>query len=190
MNNRREFFQLGMAAISLPFMSCGCSRLTANPNPLYTSIYDIRYPDSIVFAQESQRLGSRIDGIRDDIMPVLDGGLRERWQKEAVIIAGLTRFPAFYYFDRLASATGHRVLYHAEHVYHADGHVAHKLTAPAWALGEARHALLVGEHWGRSVAHVMRLFSSVDTQLVSVTVETGAPNPSSGIGHLESWLIG
>ena len=123
-------------------------------------------------------------------MPVLDGGLSKCWQKEAIRFAGVTRFAAFYYFERLANTRGHCVLYHGEHVYDAYGRVTHKLKGPALALGAAKNALLAGEHWGPSIAHVIRLISNVDTRIESVSVETKAPSTGSHIGHLESWIIG
>ncbi len=187
MSSRREFFQLAIAAVSVPFVYAGLRRPS---DRRFTSVYDIRHPDSIVFGQESRRLGSRIHGIRDDIVPVLDGGLCQRWQREAVVVAGLTRFAAFYHLERLANANNRRVWYHAEHLYHADGYMEHKLTGPVWALQAASHTLGSGEHWARSIANIMTRIDAVPTQLGTVTVETHAANKGSGIGHLESWLIG
>ena len=190
MVNRREFLQTGLAGMSAPFVACSQFGVTGDPYPFYTSVYDVRYDHSVLFAMESQRLGGRIDGIEDDIMPVLDGGLSNCWQKEAICFAGVTRFAAFYYFERLASNCGHCVLYHGEHVYDAYGHVKHTLTGPALALGAAQNALLAGEQWGHSIAHVIRLISSVDSRIESISVATKAPNTGSNIGHLESWIIG
>jgi hypothetical protein len=185
--SRREFFQLAMAAASVPFVYSGP---TKNSNRLITSVYDVRYPDSIVFGQESQRLGSTINGIQDDVVPVLDAGLSQLLQRDTVLVAGLTRFAAFYHLERLANANNGRVLYHAEHLYHGNGHMEHKLTAPVWALKDARYTLLAGEHWACSIANIVTGIDGGHTQLATVTVETRALNASSGIGHLESWVIG
>lgn len=187
MSNRREFFKFAMAAASVPLAYAGLRR---NSDRLFTSVYDVRYPDSIVFGQESQRLGSAINGIQDNIIPVLDAGLSQLLQRDTVIVAGLTRFAAFYHLERLANANNGRVLYHAEHLYHGNGHIEHKLSAPVWALEDARYTLLAGEHWARSIANIVTGIDGGHTQLATVTVETRALNASSGIGHLESWVIG
>jgi hypothetical protein len=189
MPTRREFLQAGTAAAALPFLPLASALPTARAGSLPISICDIRYPDSIVFAHQSRRLGCVVTGITDDIVTVIDGGIRERWRQESVMIAGLTRFPAFHCFERLAEDCGRSVLYHADHIYHDNGIVEHKLTAPASLLGRLRDALAAGDHWACSIADCMSRIDRVDTRLEAIAVKTITANHSPAAGHLESWLI-
>jgi len=189
MPNRRDFLRLGTAAAALPFVPLAPVVPIARAESPLISFCDFRYPDGLVFAHQSRRLGCSVNGITDDIVPVIDWGLSERWQQGGLMIAGLTRFPAFCCFDRLARDCGRSVLYHADHIYHDNGVVEHKLTAPPPILRSLQAALAAGDHWARSIADCMSRIDRVDTRLEAITVKTTTPYHKSAVGHLESWLI-
>jgi len=108
MASRREFLQIGVAALALPISartgvkrSAGAIAGESAPAPLYKVIYDERHASSRAFAREVGRLGAPIYAIKGDITELWFHDLDARWTKEPVAIAGLTEHGPLFCLERL-----------------------------------------------------------------------------------------
>ena len=89
MASRREFLQIGVAALAIPIsaragLKPAKSGLTGEsaPTPLYKVIFDERFPASRAFAIEVKKLGAPTYGIKGDITDLWFNDLDARWKKE------------------------------------------------------------------------------------------------------------
>ena len=89
MASRREFLQIGVAALALPISARAglapaiSSRANESaPTPLYKVIFDERFASSRAFAGEGKRLGASIYGIKGDITDLWFNDLDARWKKK------------------------------------------------------------------------------------------------------------
>jgi hypothetical protein len=149
MKSRREFLQMGVAALSLPIAAGKGVAATpsAKPNqtapsgpapvPVYKIIFDTRFADSVSFAEEAGRLGATIHGIRGDMTDLWYYDLDARWKKSPVAIAGLTGHGPIFCLEQLAWNHRMRVVFRTEHRYLPDGRVEHSLTGPESLLKDA-----------------------------------------------------
>jgi hypothetical protein len=138
MKSRREFLQMGVAALSLP-IAAGTkaaaspsvpSKQATAPVQLYKVVFDTRFSDSVSFAEEAGRLGATIHGIRGDMTDLWYYDLDARWKKSPVAIAGLTAHGPLFCLEQLAWNHRMRVVFRAEHKYLPDGRVEHSITGP------------------------------------------------------------
>ena len=96
MASRREFLQIGVAALALPISVRGISPaiegLAGEPArvPLYKAVFDERFPASRKFAEEAKSLGVATQGMKGDITDFWFNDLYFRWKQGPAAIAGLT----------------------------------------------------------------------------------------------------
>ncbi len=127
MASRREFLQIGVAALALPISARGVSPaiagLAGEPArvPLYKVVFDKRFPASRKFADEAKSLGVSIHGMKGDITALWFHDLYARWKQGPAAIAGLTAHGPIFCLERLAWDQRMRVVFRADHRYREVG---------------------------------------------------------------------
>jgi hypothetical protein len=191
MANRREFLQAGIAASVLPMAaSAGEAAPLAPPRALtfYKVVFDERFPASVAFAREMERLGAPIHGITGDMTDLWFHDLFHRWSKGPAAIAGMTAHGPLFCLERLAWDQGMRVVYRADHNWLAEGSLEHALRGPAEMLRRAKEIDSLGADWGGWAANVLATYSEGDagsfhSAIASTVVQPEADEP------LISWII-
>jgi len=197
MASRREFLQVGIAALTLP-ISARASLSPAGsvpatepaPTPLYKVIFDERFPASVEFADEAKRLGASVHGIKGDITDVWFDDLYHRWKKGPAAIAGLTAHGPIFCLERLAWDQRMRVVFRAEHKRLSNGGIEHALTGPENMVGRAANLRVDGSGWGaRMAALVMHCPAGCSTPSKATIVAPSVQSAGDGPDLLISWVI-
>jgi hypothetical protein len=196
MASRREFLQIGVAALALPISartgvkrSAGAIAGESAPAPLYKVIYDERHASSRAFAREVGRLGAPIYAIKGDITELWFHDLDARWTKEPVAIAGLTEHGPLFCLERLSWDHGMRVVYRADHTYRPDGYMEHELSGSERMLREAVDLSSSGPDWSTRAAALLMRCPASRAQASKLTVVTPATPQTGDPEHLVSWVI-
>jgi hypothetical protein len=196
MASRREFLQVGVAALALPISACAASKPSASalagesaPAKLYKVIYDERHASSRAFAAEVARLGAPVHAIKGDITDLWFRDLDARWKKQPVAIAGLTEHGALFCLERLSWDHGMRVVYRADHTYRADGYMEHEFSGSERMLREAVDLSSSGPDWSARVASLLTRCPAARAQASKLTVVTPAARQAGDPEHLVSWVI-
>ncbi len=195
MASRREFLQIGVAALALPISTRGVlapalAGLETEPStPLYKVIYDERFPASRAFAEESTRFGAEIHAIKGDITDFWYHDLYYRWKESPVAIAGLTAHGPIFCMERLAWDNRMRVVFRADHRYREDGSIEHALSGPANMLRQAAELRDADSDWTTGVANLVTHvpLSRAQTSQTNIVAST-AKHPDDP-EHLISWVI-
>ncbi len=196
MASRREFLQIGVAALALPISArAGLKPAVAAaagefaPAQLYKVIFDERHASSRAFASEVKRLGAPVRAIKGDITDLWFNDLDARWKKEPVAIAGLTEHGPLFCLERLAWDHGMRVVYRADHTYRADGYMEHEFSGSERMLREAVDLSSSGPDWSSRVASLLTRCPASRAQVSKLTVVTPTVREASDPEHLVSWVI-
>ncbi len=196
MASRREFLQIGVAALALPISArAGLAPAIlgqaneSTPTPLYKVIFDERFTSSRAFAGEVKRLGASVYGIKGDITDLWFNDLDARWKKEPIGIAGLTEHGPLFCLERLAWDHGMRVVYRADHTYRADGYMEHELSGSERMLREAVNMSASGPDWSSRTASLLTRCPASKAQASKTTVVTPAAKQADDPEHLVSWVI-
>ncbi|HXA76126.1 MAG TPA: hypothetical protein VNV41_03250 [Candidatus Acidoferrales bacterium] len=196
MASRREFLQIGVAALALPISArAGLAPAIlgqaneSTPTPLYKVIFDERFASSRAFADEVKRLGGSVYGIKGDITDLWFTDLDARWKREPVGIAGLTEHGPLFCLERLAWDHGMRVVYRADHTYRADGYMEHELSGSERMLREAVNISSSGPDWGNRTASLLTRCPASKAQASKMTVVTPTLQQADDPEHLVSWVI-
>jgi hypothetical protein len=196
MASRREFLQVGVAALALPISARAASKPSAAaqagesaPAKLYKVIYDERHASSRAFAAEVARLGAPVHAIKGDITDLWFRDLDARWKKQPVAIAGLTEHGALFCLERLSWDHGMRVIYRADHTYRADGYMEHEFSGSERMLREAVDLSSSGPDWSARVASLLTRCPAARAQASKLTVVTPAARQAGDPEHLVSWVI-
>jgi hypothetical protein len=195
MASRREFLQVGVAALALPISARAASKASAGalagsaPAKLYKVIYDERHASSRAFAAEVSRLGAPVHAIKGDITDLWFRDLDARWKKQPAAIAGLTEHGALFCLERLSWDHGMRVVYRADHTYRADGYMEHELSGSERMLRQAVDLSSSGPDWGTRVASLLTRCPATRAQASKLTVVTPTARQAGDPEHLVSWVI-
>lgn len=195
MSSRREFLQMGVAAIALPIsahavLSPASSILNGEPaaTPLYKVAFDERFSSSRAFAEEAERLGVPVHGIKGDMTDLWYHDLYARWKQGPAAIAGLTAHGPIFCLERLAWDQRMRVVFRADHRYRADGLIEHALSGPASMLRQA--AALSGEmNWSSEIANLVMKCPASRSQTSQSNVIGPTVKRTDDPEHLISWVI-
>jgi hypothetical protein len=196
MASRREFLQIGVAALALP-ISARAGLTPANsglanqsvPTPLYKVIFDQRFRSSRAFAGEVKRLGAPIYAIKGDITDLWFHDLDARWKREPIGIAGLTEHGPLFCLERLAWDHGMRVVYRADHTYRSDGYMEHELSGSEQMLREAVDLSSSGANWSSRMASLLTRCPASRAEASKMTVVTPTARQADDPEHLVSWVI-
>jgi hypothetical protein len=194
MASRREFLQIGVAALALPVSVRAGAKATAAsrefaPAQLYKVVYDERHASSRAFASEVTRLGVPVQGIQGDITGFWFNELDARWKKQPVAVAGLTEHGPLFCLERLSWDHGMRVVYRADHTYRADGYMEHEFSGSERMLREAVDLSSSGPNWSTRVASLLTRCPSTRAQASKLTIVTPAAKQAGDPEHLVSWVI-
>jgi hypothetical protein len=197
MASRREFLQVGIAALALPISAhAALSPIAAASNssvavtPLYKVVFDERFPLSVAFGAEARSLGLPTHSIRGDITDLWFHELDARWKKSPAAVAGLTAHGALFCLERLAWDHGMRVVFRGDHRYLPDGSIEHALTGPQSVVHQAAGLQDDGDGWATSVASLVARCPEGRSVPAKVTIHAHAAKPRDGESEsLISWVL-
>jgi hypothetical protein len=155
MTSRREFLEAAalsalpvVAGVSLSGAAAAASRpagagslVSASPSAASASefhlvLFDARYSDARSAAARIAGAGAATHSLADgDITQVWLDHIGPAWQRGPAVIAGVTARPALFCLEQFALSSGLRVVFHAEHVVHADGRAEHTVLRGAERVG-------------------------------------------------------
>ncbi|MEJ0039715.1 MAG: hypothetical protein WDO68_27360 [Gammaproteobacteria bacterium] len=173
MTSRREFLEAA-ALSSLPVIAgtsltfAATSAIAASPasnaapgSPdFHLVLFDARYPQAGSGATRINRMGAAVHALADgDITQVWLDSIGPAWQRGPAVVAGLTARPALFCLEQLALSSGLRVVFHAEHIVHADGRTEHSLPRGAESVGLSSSDLThAGNNWSARVADALATY--------------------------------
>jgi hypothetical protein len=194
MASRREFLQIGVAALALPISARAGVKATGAPGEsapaqLYKVIYDERHASGRAFASEVKRLGASLQAMKGDITDFWFNELDARWKKEPVAVAGLTEHGPLFCLERLSWDHGMRVVYRADHTYRPGGYIEHELYGSERMLREAVELSSSGPDWSTRVASLLTRCPTTRAQASKLTIVTPAAEQAGDPEHLVSWVI-
>ena len=197
MASRREFLQVGIAALALPISAhAALSPAASVPDtavpvtPLYKVVFDERFPASVAFGNEATSLGLPAHSIRGDITDLWFHELDAQWKKKPVAVAGLTAQGPLFCLERLAWDHGMRVVFRGDHQYLRDGSIEHVLTGPESLVNQAARLQYDGDDWAARVANLVARVPDGPSTPAKVTIHGRAINPAIGEPEdLISWVI-
>jgi hypothetical protein len=197
MTDRRTFLKTGITALALPTIArnafslplAGPAAGTSYITP-YKVIFDQRYPDSLAFAAEAERLGAIIHGIQGDVTDLWYHDLYHVWKQGPAPIMGMTTPDALFCLDILARDQRMHVVLRVEHNYLSDNRIEHVINsmAPAPpAVAELEH---VGPAWNIQMSGVVLRCPETRSQASCATLVTQLDRPvPDRPPPLVSWVI-
>ncbi len=195
MASRREFLQIGVAALALPISARGISPaiagLAGEPArvPLYKIVFDERFPASRGFAEEAKSLGVPIHGMKGDITDFWYHDLYARWKQGPAAIAGLTAHGPIFCLERIAWDQRMRVVFCADHRYREDGTIEHALSGPESMLRDAASLHNAGADWARRMASLVTQCPISRPQISQTNIMASTGKYADDPDHLISWVI-
>jgi hypothetical protein len=197
MASRREFLQVGIAALALPISAhaalspaADAPENTAPVTPLYKVVFDERFPASVAFGTEARRLGLPTHSIRGDITDLWFRELDAQWKKKPVAVAGLTAQGALFCLERLAWDHGMRVVFRGDHQYPPAGSIEHVLTGPESVVHQAASLQNDGDDWAIRVANLVARIPEGHSTPAKGTIRARATEPpNTEAEDLISWVI-
>jgi len=197
MASRREFLQVGIAALALPISASAALSPRAAPlesapdaTPLYKVIFDERFAQSIAFGARAQSLGLPVYSIRGDITDLWFHDLDAQWKMSPIAIGGLTAPGALFCLERLAWDHGMRVVFRGDHRFLPGGSIEHTFTGPESVVHRAAGLHDNAENWTASVATLVAHIPTVRSATAKATVRTrAAASAGRASEDLISWVI-
>jgi len=200
MTSRREFLEV--AALSAVPAIAGtplkAAATTVSPqasafDALQLLLFDERYSQSRDVATRMSRTGAAVHSLADgDVTQVWLNRIAPAWQRGPSIVAGVTARPALFCLEQLALSSGLRVVFHAEHVIHADGSTEHSLLRGAESLDLSSSDLnRAGARWHARIADALtRYRPSTAQSRVGRSEAALEPFLPPRTQLLTSWIIG
>jgi hypothetical protein len=197
MASRREFLQVGIAALALPIsahavLSPAAAHADSAPpvTPLYKVVFDERFPASVAFGAEARNLGLPTHAIRGDITDLWFHDLDAQWKRKPVAVAGVTAHGPLFCLERLAWDHGMRVVLRGDHHYLPEDAIEHVLTGPESALREAPLLQSDGDAWAARIARIVASLPVGSQAPAKVTIHGRAKTPANVEPEgLISWVI-
>jgi len=197
MASRREFLQVGIAALALPISAhAALSPAAARPEnavsvtPLYKVIFDERFPASVAFGAEARNKGLPTHSIQGDITDLWFHDLDAQWKKQPAAIAGLTAQGALFCLERLAWDHGMRVVFRGDHRYLPDGAIEHALTGSESVVNEMAALRHDGDDWAARIARLVAQVPEVHSTPATAAIRGRATAPADAeLDGLISWVI-
>jgi hypothetical protein len=110
MANRREFLQAGLAASALAALIPAAAAKTSVPVAFHTVLFDQRFADSVLFAEQFSEQGIAVHGMaKGDITPFWRNELAAAWAEAPVALAGMTTEGPLFCLEQLGAQYGLRV---------------------------------------------------------------------------------
>jgi hypothetical protein len=194
MTTRRTFLQ-ATACTALPLSMRGFAAPAAPPNRRPSELHAVLVGSHAVaqsFGAAFAARGTTAHAMPDDEITALWlGAIRPLWERGPAAIAGLTRPAALFCLEQLAWSHGLRVVFHAEHVVHADGSTTHQVQRGAASAGlTATRLLQAGPGWAERLAQAMATHhrTSMDPRFGPSLAALEPPLPPDA-QLLTSWII-
>lgn len=177
MPSRREFLQIGITATALPLASrvVGADLANATTLPIYKTIYDRRFEQSVEFARRAEALGLAVQAIDGDMTRFWYEDLYHHWRQEPVAVAGLTAHGAMFCFEQLGQDQGLKVVFRAEHRF-AERGIEHALHGPLPMLRDSLAVADKAAQWPAGMADVVAECPSGRAEVSSAHASTQAVN--------------
>jgi len=194
MASRREFLQIGVAALALPISGHSSFRppvsLSEPPSwvQLYKVVFDERFRASRAFAEQAQQLGLPVHGIKGDMTDLWYSDLYGRWKQGPAAIAGMTEHGAVFCLERLAWDQRMRVIFRADHRFLPHGSVEHAISGPASMLGSVA-GLGREVEWAEQMASMVTRCPAIRSQSSLANIIGPTVRHADDPDHLISWLI-
>lgn len=193
MASRREFLQMGIAALALPIPAqvppCAASAENGESRtPIYKMVFDERFTASRAFAEEAKRLGLPVHPIQGDMTDLWYHDLYARWKQGPAAIAGMTAHGAIFCLERLAWDQRMRVVFRADHRFLPGGSIEHALSGPTSMLRQAVR-LSHETHWAQQMAGLVTRCPATRLQASLANVIGPTVKHADDPEHLISWLI-
>jgi len=169
MTNRRQFVHAGIAAslggaLATIFpLRAGADTRRDNAEaalPLYLTVFDDRFADSVRFGRAVAHQGIATHAIHGDVTNLWYRDLHPRWMEGAVPIAGLTTHGPLFCLERLAWDHDMRVVYRGAHRWLPDGTIEHELESSARAPAVVRNRLSGLDSWPAEIASLITSIGS------------------------------
>lgn len=176
---------IGKAGISA---AQSISSLPAARTP-YRVIYDSRFEQSSLFAQQAERIGLRTSAINGDVSELWRKVLQPQLRKSPVPLVGLTMTSALFCLSELAKNHWMKVQFFAEHESLADGLIKHNLSGPENILRQTTRLADATCSWPESMADIVAYCPSQLEKTVTTSITV--PTDRSGLikEQLVSWII-
>ena len=198
MITRREILKLGVAALVTPAAAQAAGsqfvasaekseRIPVMMPPHYKVIFDERFSDSRLFADEARKLGATIHGIDADITDLWYHDLYYRWKKGPATIAGMTAPESLFCLEQLARDHRMSVTFRVGHESIADDCIEHTFSGTGSLL---QHDMeMNGQNWNKQIANMIMRCSSGCDKLSRATVVTPMSRRLPEKISLVSWVI-
>ena len=210
MTSRREFLEAAALTAALPAIAGtplahaaiqavpAASASTAAPLGAATQhcfhhvLFDARYSQAMSAATRLDRAGTSVHALSDgDITQVWLDHIGPAWQRGPAVVAGVTARPALFCLEQFALSSGLRVVFHAEHVVHANGRTEHSLLRGADRIGlTAADLTRAGQQWSARIADALATYrSQVDAPRFGRSDAALEPALPPEAQLLTSWII-
>ena len=196
MTDRRTFLKTGITALALPTIARNAFSLPlAIPSEAqsyvtpYKVIYDDRFQDSIVFAQESNKLGAAVHAIRGDVTDLWYNDLYHEWKKGPAAIMGMTTEDALFCLQILAQDQRMHVVFRVEHNYLPDNRIEHLITGTSHVPHEMEDLANVGPAWNIRMSNVVMHYPDQRTKAAETRIVTRLDRKVTGQQPLVTWVI-
>jgi len=157
MLNRRQFVHTAGASLAavpfLPNISLAQDKSVLSAGNIYKVIYDERLPESVLFAEQAERMGLEIAAVGDDITNVWANDLYYKWKDGPAAIAGLTLESTAFMFEMLSRDTWMVPAFKARHKAGPEG-ISHELTSSPDTLAMSPILSEMGDNWATGVASI------------------------------------
>jgi len=189
---RRQLLKGGAAAVLLPVPLRVFSGAESQLETMSETrvIFDIRFPESLAFAEATTRLGADVRGIRGDITD-LWYELASPVSGKPRPLAGLTQESDFLLLHQVCMGQGYRLVYHGEHTYHSGliPRIEHRLQGPAQFMNAVKPLAKSGDNWGMQIADVVSQAGLGRYEGHTFALDSPLVRPRQSPGHLVSWII-
>lgn len=190
MISRRDALKIGagvaaaLASVSIrPAVAIGIG----SAGGLCRAVFDERYGECLVFAQELGFRGVATSNVRDNIAALWYQALRTQLRITRLPFAGLTDRAALFCFEELARDVGMKVRYRVDCVLEQGGRVRHEVTGDLAAV-EAARGPGTDESFGRAMAQLVSQQDGRSSRSVAAQKRTGPFGPKNGTA-LVAWVI-
>jgi hypothetical protein len=178
MTSRREFLEAAaltaalpaiagapLARAAIPTTQAGAvgsaAPMSAAPNAAFHHVlFDARYSQAVSAVTRLGRAGTSMHALADgDITQVWLDHIGPAWQRGPAMVAGVTARPALFCLEQFALSSGMRVVFHAEHVVHANGRTEHSLLRGADRVDlTASDLTRAGEQWSTRIVDALATY--------------------------------
>jgi len=196
MTDRRTFLKTGITALALPAIARNAFSLplaipAEKPSFIvpYKIIYDDRYQDSVVFAEESNKLGAAVHAIKGDVTDLWYNDLYHEWKKGPAAIMGMTTEDALFCLQILAQDQRMHVVFRVEHNYLPDNRIEHVISGTSHVPHEMAVLADVGPAWNIHMSNVLMEYPDEHTRKTETKIITRLDRPVAEQQSLVTWVI-